>query len=251
MVGIFPSPSMPRHFNKDIYRNTLIDSKQFCSFGDSSRYTGRCADKINICMKSKYGLSKVCLFCGTGFVTRPRMLEYCSQACKNPQNRPGNVPWNKGMTMSDEFKQTKMNMSGLSKGHGWNKGLPNEIARKRFLENNPNKDGRVNNMRPKNYIDDEFSSYKRQCRKATYRSVYKMKQEGLVPSSIGKHKHQYQLDHIIPFRQGFELGIDPEIIGGRKNLRYILGEENRSKWDRFQSEDVLKSVLGEQYGLLG
>jgi hypothetical protein len=179
------------------------------------------------------------------------MLEYCSQACKNPQNRPGNVPWNKGMTMSDEFKQTKMNMSGLSKGHGWNKGLPNEIARKRFLENNPNKDGRVNNMRPKNYIDDEFSSYKRQCRKATYRSVYKMKQEGLVPSSIGKHKHQYQLDHIIPFRQGFELGIDPEIIGGRKNLRYILGEENRSKWDRFQSEDVLKSVLGEQYGLLG
>jgi len=76
-----------------------------------------------------------------------------------------------------------------------------------------------------------------------------MKQEGLVPSNTGKHKHQYQLDHIIPFRQGFELRIDPAIIGGRQNLRYILGEENRSKWDCFQSEDMLKSILGEQYVL--
>lgn len=151
--------------------------------------------------------------------------------------------------MTDEFKKTKMNLSGLSKGWGWNKGIPNEIARQRFLENNPNKDGRVNNMRPKNYVDDAFSAYKRECRKATYRSVYKMKQEGLVPSNTGKKKDQLQLDHIIPFRQGFELRIDPKIIGGRQNLRYILGEENRTKWDRFQPEDVLKSVLGEEYVL--
>ena len=200
-------------------------------------------------MKSKYGIKKNCLYCGSEFVTKPRMLEYCSTPCKNPRNRPGHTAWNKGMTMTEKYKKTKMNMTGLSKGHGWNKGLPNEIARKRFLENNPNKDGRVNNMRPKNYVDDEFSSYKRQCRKATYRSVYKMKQEGLVPSNTGKHKHQYQLDHIIPFRQGFELGIDPEIIGGRQNLRYILGEENRSKWDCSQPDDVLQSVLGERYVL--
>ena len=200
-------------------------------------------------MKSKYGIKKLCRHCGCEFLTQPRMLEYCSQPCKNPQNRPGAIAWNKGMTMSEEFKKTKMNMAGLSRGRGWNKGLPNEIARQRFLDNNPNKDGRLNNMRPKNYVDDKFSAYYRLCRKATYRSVYKMRQEGLVPSNTGKHKHQYQLDHIIPFRQGFELGIDPEIIGGRQNLRYILGEENRLKWDRFQSEDVLKSVLGEHYGL--
>jgi hypothetical protein len=151
--------------------------------------------------------------------------------------------------MTEEFKATKMNLSGLSKGWGWNKGLPNEGARKRFFENNPNKDGRANNMRPKNYVDDDFSAYKRQCRKATYRSVYAMRKEGLIPSNTGKYKNQYQLDHIIPYRQGFELGIDPEIIGGRQNLRYILGEENRTKWDCFQTEDVLKLVLGEKHGL--
>jgi hypothetical protein len=76
-----------------------------------------------------------------------------------------------------------------------------------------------------------------------------MRKDGLVPANTGKHKHQYQLDHIIPFRQGFELKIDPKVIGSRQNLRYILGEENRSKWDSFQSEDVVKSVLGEYLGL--
>lgn len=189
------------------------------------------------------------MYCDSEFITQPRLIEYCSTKCKNPLNRGEYEPWNKGIKLTEEQK-AKQNREGLSKGHGWNKGLPNEIARKRFLENNPNKDGRINNMRPKNYIDNEFSVYKRQCRKATYRSVYKMKQEGLVPNNTGKYKHQYQLDHIIPFRQGFELGIDPEIIGGRQNLRYILGEENRSKWDCFQSEDVLQSVLGDHYGLL-
>jgi hypothetical protein len=76
-----------------------------------------------------------------------------------------------------------------------------------------------------------------------------MKKEGLIPANTGKRKDQFQLDHIIPFRQGFELGIDPAILGGKQNLRYILGEENRLKWDRFQTEDVLKLVLGENYGL--
>jgi hypothetical protein len=200
-------------------------------------------------MKNKYGLIKNCLFCSTEFTTRPRFLDYCSQKCKNPLNRGEYEPWNKGIKLTEDQK-SKQNKEGLKKGWGWNKGIPNEVARRRMLgENNPNWNGRLNNMRPKNYVDDQFSAYKRECRKATYRSVYKMKQQGLVPSNTGKHKHQYQLDHIIPFRQGFELKIDPAIIGGRQNLRYISGEENRSKWDCFQSKDVLKLVLGEQYVL--
>jgi hypothetical protein len=199
-------------------------------------------------MKNKYGHSSCCLYCGNKFVTRPRFLEYCSVPCKNPINRPGNVAWNKGKTLTKEQK-SKQNTAGLKKGHGWNKGMPNEVSRKRFLENNPNKNGRLNNLRPKNYVDDDFSKYKRECLRATYRSVYKMRKEGLIPAHTGKRKDQYQLDHIIPFRQGFELGINPEILGGRQNLRYILGEENRLKWDRFQSKDVLQLVLGEEYGL--
>ena len=90
-----------------------------------------------------------------------------------------------------------------------------------------------------------FTAYKREVRKATYRSWYAMKREGNIPSNTGKRKDQYQLDHIVPFRQGYELGIDPKVIGGRKNLRWILGEENRQKWDRFQPEEIVKTILGE------
>lgn len=41
-----------------------------------------------------------------------------------------------------------MNLSGLTKGRGWNKGLPNEVARQRMLsDQNPNKGGAVNAKR--------------------------------------------------------------------------------------------------------
>ena len=194
-------------------------------------------------MKNKYGLSKVCLFCESSFITKPRFLDYCSQKCKNPLNRGEYEPWNKGIKLTDEQKATQ-NTTGLKKGHGWNKGIPNERQRELWLTNNPNKDGKLNNLRVKNYIDDEFTAYKRECRKATYRTVYAMKKEG-VSKITGKHKTDYQLDHIIPYKQGFELGIDPTVIGSRKNLRYILGEENRSKWDSFQSDDVIKFIIGD------
>jgi len=75
-----------------------------------------------------------------------------------------------------------------------------------------------------------------------------MKKEGTAKIT-GKKKTDYQLDHIIPYRQGYALGIDPTVIGGRKNLRYILGEENRSKWDCFQSDNVVKSIIGDKYGV--
>jgi len=193
-------------------------------------------------MKNKYGLSRVCIFCGNGFITEPRFLDYCSQKCKNPLNRGEFDPWNKGIKLSEEQK-LKQNRDGLKLGHGWNKGIPNPAQSIRWSSNNPNKDGRLNNMRPKNYVDDEFTAYKRECRKATYRSWYAMKKDGVIPENTGKRKDQYQLDHIIPFRQGFELGIDPKVIGGRNNLRYILGEENRSKWDCFQPADVVQYII--------
>jgi len=199
-------------------------------------------------MKNKYNLSKVCLFCGIGFITKPRFLDYCSQKCKNPLNRGEFEPWNKGTKLTEEQK-SKQNLDGLKKGWGWNKGIPNVVQSIKWSENNPNKDGKLNNLRPKNYVDDKFTAYKRECRKVTYRSQYAMKKEGQVPSNTGKRKDQYQLDHIIPFRQGFELGISPAIIGGRANLRYILGKENRYKWDTFQTEEIVKSIIGEEYGL--
>ena len=45
------------------------------------------------------------------------------------------------------------------------------------------------------------------------------------------------------------MGIDPKIIGGKSNLQWILGKENRTKWDRFQPGEVINKVLGEHNGL--
>jgi hypothetical protein len=200
-------------------------------------------------MKSKYGLPVVCSHCGEMFLTKPRFLEYCSTPCKNPINRKGNIPWNKGREMTAEQK-AKLNIEGLKKGRGWNKGLPNEKQREKWTgSNNPNWEGKLNNLRPKKIVNDEFVKYKRECKKQTHRTRYAMKREGLIPDNIGKRKDQYQLDHIIPFKQGYELGIDPKIIGGKSNLQWILGEENRTKWDRFQPEEIINKVLGEYNGL--
>jgi hypothetical protein len=201
-------------------------------------------------MKNKYGLTKVCLFCESSFITKPRFLVYCSQKCKNPLNRGEYDPWNKGIKLTSEQK-AKQNIKGLKQGWGWNKGLSNPKQRIKWTgEGNPNWEGRINNLRPKKEVNEDFLMYKSDCKKATYRSVYVMKKAGLVPSNTGKRKDQYQLDHIIPFKQGYELGIDPKVIGGTSNLRWILGEENRTKWDRFQSEEIVNKVLGEYNGLL-
>lgn len=199
-------------------------------------------------MKNKYDILSTCKHCGSQFTTRPRFVDYCSTLCKNPLNRGEYAPWNKGKKLTEEQK-SKQNISGLKKGWGWNKGVPNEKQKERWAgEGNPNWNGRMNNLRLRKEIDDPFLQYKRECKKATYRTLYKMKKEGLVPRT-GKRKTDMQVDHIIPYSQGFELQIDPSIIGGRKNIRFISGEENRLKWDRFQSEDVLKSILGEEHGL--
>ena len=198
-------------------------------------------------MKSKYGLSKCCSYCGNYFITKPRFLEYCSVSCKNPINRPGNAAWNKGLKLTEEQK-SKLNLEGLKKGWGWNKGQSNEISRKRFLENNPNKDGRLNNLRPKKEINDELILYKREVRKATYRTLKEMRLHGYVPT-FGKGKHDLQVDHIVPYKQGFDLGIPAFLLGGKKNIQFLKGKDNRAKWDHYQPMSVVKAVIGALNGI--
>lgn len=194
-------------------------------------------------MKNKYGLIKNCLYCSSEFTTKPRFNNYCSIKCKNPLNRGEYEPWNKGIKLTDEQK-AKQNTEGLQKGRKYWIGKKNERQRQKWLSDNPNKDGKANNLRPKNYVDTDFTAYKRECKKATYRTIYAMTKESLVPKT-GKRKTDLQLDHIIPYKQGYELNISPEIIGGRKNLRFILGEENRKKWDSYQPDDVVQSIIGD------
>lgn len=195
-------------------------------------------------MKNKYGLIKECLYCRQKFETRPRFLDYCSQPCKNPNNRIGCIPWNKGITMTEEQK-SKQNIDGLTKGHGWNKGKTNEIARTRMLgENNPNWEGRLNKLRPKNPITDPLKEYRRKVRYATYRTIKEMKLSGEWVPETGKYKDSWQIDHIIPHKQGFELGVDPTILGSRKNIQFIKGEDNRKKWDSYQPLEIVNLITG-------
>jgi hypothetical protein len=200
-------------------------------------------------MKNKYGVLKCCCYCGAEFLTKIRFLEYCSTQCKNPINRVGNIPWNKGIEMTPNQK-SKLNTEGLKKGHGWNKGIPNQNQKEKWTGlTNPNWEGKLNNKRPKKQIDNELTKYKRECRKSTYRTLYKLRKQNLVPVT-GKKKTDIQVDHIIPFEQGYELKISPEVIGHKCNLQFITGEENRKKWDTFQSEEVVNNILENFDGLL-
>lgn len=72
-----------------------------------------------------------------------------------------------------------------------------------------------------------------------------MRKEGLVPENTGKRPEDLQLDHIIPFRQGYEAGIPPEVIGGRCNLQYITGYENRRKWDTPVDKETVINIIKE------
>ena len=200
-------------------------------------------------MKHKYGQVKKCLFCSAEFETRPRFVDYCSQPCKNPNNRVGHTPWNKGKQMTEEFKQTKMNLAGLSKGWGWNKGVPNERQREKWLKDNPNKDGKANNQRPKNPITDPLRKYRSKVRHATYRTLKEMKARGEWIPERGKGPDDWQLDHIIPHKQGFDLGIEPSLLGQKNNIQFIKGKDNRKKWDTYQPLDVVKAITGDKNGL--
>jgi hypothetical protein len=195
----------------------------------------------------KYGIIKTCEFCGNSFITKPRYVLFCSTACKNPINRPGNKAWNKGIKLTEEQK-VNQNTEGLKKGWGWNKGQTNEVARQRFLTNNPNKDGRLNNLRPKKNKPEGLLLYKALVRYATYRTIYSLKKDNLVPK-LGKYKTDFQIDHIIPYKQGFELGILPYVLGSKENIQFILGSENRKKWDTYQDMETVNKITGGYYVL--
>jgi hypothetical protein len=199
-------------------------------------------------MKNKYGKTKKCLFCNNEFITKPRYVDYCSQPCKNPLNRGEYEPWNKGIKLTAEQK-AKQNTNGLSKGWGWNKGLPNEIARQRMLTNNPNKDGRLNNLRPKNTLTDPLKKYRSKVRHATYRTLKEMQSNGDWVPIRGKGPDDWQLDHIIPHKQGFDLGIEPSLLGSKKNIQFIRGRDNRKKWDTYQSLELVEQITGGKYGV--
>jgi hypothetical protein len=65
----------------------------------------------------------------------------------------------------------------------------------------------------------------------------------------GKGPDDWQLDHIIPHKQGFDLGIEPSLLGSKKNIQFIRGRDNRKKWDTYQSLELVEQITGGKYGV--
>ena len=141
--------------------------------------------------------------------------------------------------------------SGLKKGHGWNKGKKNLLQSIRWKENNPNADGKLNNLRPKktDSTRTEFQIYKSEVRKTTYRTIKKLKADGHFLPNFGKYKTDYQIDHIVSIKQGFELGVPASLLGDIKNIQFLKAHDNRAKWHTNQSMALIRIVKGKYYGI--
>jgi 5-methylcytosine-specific restriction endonuclease McrA len=58
-----------------------------------------------------------------------------------------------------------------------------------------------------------------------------------------------QVDHIIPYEQGFDLGIPASLLGGKNNIQFLKGEDNRAKWNHYQPMSVVIAITGVINGL--
>jgi hypothetical protein len=43
--------------------------------------------------------------------------------------------------------------------------------------------------------------------------------------------------------------MDPAILGSRKNIQFIKGEENRKIWDSYHPIEILELSTGLKYGI--
>ena len=75
-------------------------------------------------------------------------------------------------------------------------------------------------------LHEGFKGYSAAVDRFTKQSLIKLP---MCPGKRGRHKGQYQLDHMYSKMQGFINCVSPEIIGNAANLEWILTEQNCSK----------------------
>lgn len=191
----------------------------------------------------------VCEFCGKEFEPKPRFKRFCSTPCKNPRNRPGHSTWNKGLTKEDpRVLRNITSPNRVMKCSGWNKGnvtkRAQEVAKaasERMQANNPNANGVCNKQRPKYTRLDGWDEYVRQVRKFTMRTKRRILQQTSI--RFGKYRDDWQLDHIIPIEQGFELNVPPFIIGSNANCQILKQHANRKKWNKKQPPEMVNEII--------
>ena len=191
----------------------------------------------------------ICKTCNKEFKPYPRYKNYCSPECKPGNHQKGkSFTWNKGKKMTkDEMAHWKPNSGQFSKGNvPWCKGKPNPLQSKKWLgEGNPNWNGKMNKARPKVVYKEGFLEYKEQVWKHTRRTVRDWEREGKYTEELsnrGKYVGNLHIDHIIPFQQGFDEGILPEVMGSEKNLQFLSLKENVIKSDKWQTQEVIDGI---------
>lgn len=94
------------------------------------------------------------------------------------------------------------------------------------------------------FIDEKskFIYYKSRVDEVTKRQPIQLLENNDKRGPSGK-SGAYHLDHIISIRYGFDHGIDPDIIGDIKNLRFIPWKQNLTK----SSKQVIESDEMMQY----
>ena len=191
----------------------------------------------------------ICEFCKNEFEPKPRFKRFCSTSCKNPINRKGNIPWNKGLTKEDpRVLKNITSENRVIKCAGWNKGNKSERAKKvaeqsskRMKAHNPNHNGVCNLKRTNKASPTGWKMYVRQVRKFTMRTKRVIEKQSQV--KFGKKRNDFQLDHIIPLKQGFKENIPPYIIGSKYNIQVLIQEDNRKKWDNPQHNEIIEMII--------
>ena len=170
----------------------------------------------------------ICKTCNKEFKPYPRYKNYCSPECKPGNHQKGkSICWNKGKTFTKEdMSDWKPNSGQFSKGDvPWN--------------------GKMNKARPKVVYKEGFLEYKEQVWKHTRRTVRDWEREGKYTEELsnrGKYVGNLHIDHIIPFQQGFDEGILPEVMGSEKNLQFLSLKENVIKSDKWQTQEVIDGI---------
>jgi hypothetical protein len=131
---------------------------------------------------------------------------------------------------------------------GWNKGNISERAKQvakqssvRMRKDNPNKNGYFNKQRKVFQRLDGWAEYVRQVRKFTMRTKRRIQKRSNI--QFGKHKNDWQMDHVIPIEQGFELNIPPYIIGSTMNCQVLKQHLNRKKWNKKQPSEMVEMII--------
>lgn len=190
-----------------------------------------------------------CEFCGKEFEPRRWFRKYCSVACKNPSNRRGHIPWNKGLTKEDpRVLKNITSQNRIPPPAGWNTGnktkaakIASAAASIRMRERNPNHNGICNLKRTNKPQPKGWKLYVKEVRKFTMRTKRIIQKKSNI--KFGKKSNDWQLDHIIPLKQGYELNIPPYIIGNKYNVQILKQKENRKKWDEFQSKEMINEII--------